>query len=120
MADLQTCNVRTAPTLSTQTVRLLELNAATVGTASALAAAEATIAINLAAVAATAAENLAAGLVTVLQFVSTVPLSDTDFSMFGGGIAPSVGMYRAAEPTKDWVFVGGWSAWRHSVLALSS
>ena len=45
------------------------------------------------------------------QYVTTVPASNTDFSMFPGGVAPTTGFYLAPSLTKLWVFSGGWSAW---------
>jgi len=97
MADLQTCSVRTAPTLSTHTVRLLELQASS----------------------AVAALNLAAAMGTVI-LIAAAPSADTDFSMFTGAVAPTTGCYLAMTPTALWYFRGGWTSWRHAIGMLST
>ena len=45
---------------------------------------------------------------------------DTDFSMFPGSAAPTVGYFLAMTPTALWFYKAGWTKWRHSVGMLSS
>jgi len=52
--------------------------------------------------------------------IQVVPATDADFSMFPGGVAPVSGFYQVAEPTKLWIFIPGWTAWRYSILTRSA
>jgi len=56
-------------------------------------------------------------LVPVVQFINDVPENKTDFFMFEGGVAPTTGLYQAADGHYNYTIKGGWTMWRRSPIA---
>ncbi|MEI6036093.1 MAG: hypothetical protein WCS65_17650 [Verrucomicrobiae bacterium] len=53
----------------------------------------------------------------VVMFLDDVPASKTDFFAFPGGVAPSTGLYQAADGHYNYTIKGGWTMWRRSPIA---
>ncbi|MEI6034524.1 MAG: hypothetical protein WCS65_09620 [Verrucomicrobiae bacterium] len=56
-------------------------------------------------------------LIPVVQFLDDVPANKTDFFMFDGGVAPTCGLYQAADGHYNYTFKGGWTMWRRAPIA---
>ena len=59
-------------------------------------------------------------IVSLPQIVTTVPASDSDFSMFPAGLPPASGYYLSMSITGLWYYQVGWAKWRHAEGMLSS
>ena len=53
----------------------------------------------------------------LIVHVTDVPDTKGDFTMFAGGVAPTTGLYHAADGNYLYTFKGGWTQWRRSPIA---